>query len=1293
MEQKSIVLNRGIVRTPTAANVGELSECANLVCKNGEIVNAPQLNEIDAQIPEGSVLRYIHKVHNQEIYVVELDGKLAYCADGSASVTRPLTEAEKQAIYSEVVGDAWTVLRTAQDALAAAQQSLDRAEELTPQEISDFIAEMDVVMLHFEDFLSDYDERVYQVEGGIDYMSQWTAITGTTLADYFRRFEFLYTGYKFVDIMYGLAMTYVAEMGSPYNGYQTTYKGETEQEREASRQSYEYIMSVGDVESGSWYVANMETLYSLYEKGHIDIATIQQRIAELQSTVTERQSAYDAAIAEYNRRIAAEVPVETTLCASTDVTDIKAIGNILIINDSNKGIIYAIWKDGKYNVIDNIPEIDLRFCLDSVYVEQTSGAAFNVTKQSNVSEDEYTAVTSANAPASSGHYEKTDIFGINIYYYYVDIDLSTAIEKGRWIKIDATNAGGYYKWRIRFEFYDANGKRIDYKTLKRHNRDNGWTIEWYNNDTAISKIRILYCQSHKTFERYLIYATIYESRATDRLVIENTSDNVTALIGRAVKFIDRHSVDDEKFMFPFFVRYALKMADGSYINPSAPILMQPNVGRVPLAIARDFIRSSFDSKDTKAQDLTLCAFASSLLYRCVTSQSVLQGLQELSDMISGVVVAVSAPIYTFNQGEIYEEGKSKFSLSEMEYKDVQTESYGIGRLKSEVSRKVATIDEYLNSLQTSPDNFMLVNYPTYSAKEMNENVENSSNYYIVKEIKLSELSEMNDYEDIDLDKGTLRGLLGRTRITDNSLSLNKYAAKAILPHNNRLLIGNVAEYRYNGYSPNKECGAFRSDRLLFERTTTDETIKRNEDIVNNAHRTSYAAIVELTFNNETKKVYRPFTSAVDDPNTEAPQLNWFYYPSSIAKKVILYRRRQGEYEEFNGNSYSQVTYNDLYKTELPLKEHSFLDGSYWFDNFANIDFDTECDMNSLNDDEAILIGEQSASPTYFINANKILHSKVNNPFAFDVESAEYVGNGKILNFATNMEIANQGRTIIKVNGGGIYSDLLCFCSDGIYTLSLSNEGKIETIKALCDEIITEGTVPLQTGKSIVFVTNGGLLLLHGGSVENISAKVNGMIEDMASMLTPIADVLTNSDEWKALISEDDISFNALLQSCEMLYDSVNNLIHVYSTDIANVHYIFSLETGEWTHGIGGMPASIVPGYPYSTIQYNGHLYAFLQTNDIATQRKGILLTREISFDNPLCMKMLHWTKTIKKRASCNIRTAILVSNDREHWMRLTSVRKHSYKWYRFAIFSEMSDVDGICGIVCGVEYRRMDKPR
>lgn len=1288
MEQKSVVFNKGIVRTPTAANVGELSECVNLVCKNGEIVNAPQLTELEAQIPVGSVLRYIHKVHNQDIYVVSQNGNLSYCVDGSASVTRPLTDAEKQAIYFEVVSDAVASLRSAQDALLAAQQALDRAEELTPQEISDFEGMMDNVELGFEDLLNDYDEKVYQEEGGIDYLSQWTAITGTTLADYFARCEFIYQGYNFVNIRDAVARTYIAEMASPQNGYQTTYKGDTEQERETSQQRYEYLMHLDEPTYSSWYVDNMETILSLYDKGHIDIASIQQRIAELQGVVTERQGVYDAAIAEYSRRIAVEVPVETTLCASTNVTDIKAIGNILIINDSNNGIIYAIWKDGKYNVIDNIPEIDLRFCLESEYVEQTSGAAFNITKQSNVSEDEYTAVTSANAPTSSLYYE---VNGERCYY--VDIVLNTAIDKGKWIKIDATNAGGYYKWVIRFEFYDADGNKIYQQSKKGHNRDRGWIIEQYNNDTAISKIRIVYVKAGATFDRYLIYATIYESAAIDRLVIENTSDNVTALIGRAVKFIDRRSVDDDKFMFPFFVRYAIKMADGSYINPSAPILMQPNTGRVPLAIAREFIRSSFDGNDTIAQDLTLCAFASSLLYKCVTSQAVLQGLQELNDIISGVVVAVSAPIYTFNQGEIYEEGKPKFSLSEKDIKDVETESYGIGRLRSEVSRKVATIDEYNKSLQTSANSFMLVNYPAYSAKEMNDNVENSSNYYIVKEFKLSELSEMTDYVDIGIDKGTLRGLLGRTRITDNSLSLNKYVAKAILPHNNRLLIGNVAEYRYKGYSPNTECGTFRSDRLLFDRTTTNDTIKRNEDISNNAHRTSYAAIVELAINNETKKVYRPFISAAYDPNTEAPQLNWFYYPSSSAKKVILYRRRQGNYEEWNGNSYVQVAYNDIYKTELQLKEHSFLDGSYWFNNFVNIDFDTECNINSLNDDEAILIGEQSAPPTYFVNANKILHSKVNNPFAFEVESAEYVGNGKILNFATNMEIANQGRTIIKVNGGGIYSDLLCFCSDGIYTLSLSNDGKIETIKALCNEIITEGTEPLQTGKSIVFITNGGLQLLHGGSVENISANVNGMIEDVASMLTPIANILTYSDEWKALITEDNISFNALLQSCKMLYDSVNNLIHVYSTDIAKVHYIFSLDTGEWTHGIGGMPTSIVQGYPYTTIQYNELLYAFLQTNDIATQRKGILLTREISFDNPLCMKMLHWTRTIKKKASCNIRIAILVSNDRDHWMRLKSLRKHSYKWYRFAVFSEMSDIDGISGVVCGVEYRMMDKPR
>lgn len=42
MEQQDISLSYGIHRSPSIGNEGELSECVNLIPKNGELVNQPE---------------------------------------------------------------------------------------------------------------------------------------------------------------------------------------------------------------------------------------------------------------------------------------------------------------------------------------------------------------------------------------------------------------------------------------------------------------------------------------------------------------------------------------------------------------------------------------------------------------------------------------------------------------------------------------------------------------------------------------------------------------------------------------------------------------------------------------------------------------------------------------------------------------------------------------------------------------------------------------------------------------------------------------------------------------------------------------------------------------------------------------------------------------------------------------------------------------------------------------------------------------------------------------------------
>ncbi len=114
--------------------------------------------------------------------------------------------------------------------------------------------------------------------------------------------------------------------------------------------------------------------------------------------------------------------------------------------------------------------------------------------------------------------------------------------------------------------------------------------------------------------------------------VKYEKQNFDAIMASANKFVAQQATEQNKFIFPFFVRYALKLTDGSYARISEPILLVPNSGYVPFMY--------YDSKGIKAY-----AFIANLQY------AVISGIDEKwNDFIESVEVFCSSPIYPYKQG-------------------------------------------------------------------------------------------------------------------------------------------------------------------------------------------------------------------------------------------------------------------------------------------------------------------------------------------------------------------------------------------------------------------------------------------------------------------------------------------------------------------------------------------------------------------------------------------------------------------------------------------------------------------
>lgn len=130
---------------------------------------------------------------------------------------------------------------------------------------------------------------------------------------------------------------------------------------------------------------------------------------------------------------------------------------------------------------------------------------------------------------------------------------------------------------------------------------------------------------------------------------QNANAVTNALNGTISKLIS-NAKEEGYFTFPIFVRYALKMYDGSYISHSAPIL---------LLTSRTHSAYTIINKDSDIifKDANFIGFK----YRAVVDKSKLEyqsfstGLNEWRDIITGIDVFVSKPIATVNTSDIIDD--------------------------------------------------------------------------------------------------------------------------------------------------------------------------------------------------------------------------------------------------------------------------------------------------------------------------------------------------------------------------------------------------------------------------------------------------------------------------------------------------------------------------------------------------------------------------------------------------------------------------------------------------------------
>lgn len=722
----------------------------------------------------------------------------------------------------------------------------------------------------------------------------------------------------------------------------------------------------------------------------------------------------------------------------------------------------------------------------------------------------------------------------------------------------------------------------------------------------------------------------------------------TGIQGAIAKIIER-STSKNRFIMPFFVRYAFKMYDGSNIMASAPILMVPSSGLVP------FLQwYKFKVEDNKIKEMELMATTrESTLEVCAINQSELTELNKWKDIIKGVDIFVSRPFYR----HIPNGGANKVYTSENSADD-----FPICVIKGASTQGDYFTDDLLtfNQVVKVPDQrgsysptegygdpipgyyglntgvsyytggsiggTYFIPVPHKTQKEFEEEIKTCNNFYHIKYYPITDVPTIRSK--VEIKDGVLSSLATQKTLVDDYQSHDMLVPNTMKVLNGRLTIGNYNRVLFDGFNP-------------YAMFAYSQGIQSDHS----ATPVSLHCVVYIKRNGKFYKVTSATATAASDFFSHP---KYIYYPDICAFSVEVYLGSETR----------------VYK----LSEHEGLNGAYYFSGLDGTIPDASTGDVPINVENKANI----------VHENYVCTSNVNNPYVFEAKNYSKVGNGKIKALEVNTAALSQGQF-------GQHP-MIAFASDGIWALEINSEGEFASVQPISREVLLDGTKPCQTDGSVVFATVGGLKGLVGSQIDNISKELDGMIENNSSFFGLMTD-------WSDLNKPESVLFNKLLEDCQLLFDDANKLIHLYSAQLNGMHYVMSMESGEWSRMTGGTPDSIIPGYPFSTVQKGPSLKQYKKSNDDSNTRLGLLLTRETSFDNPLAVKMLHWVRVMRKKQTDNLKLIVYVSEDRSNWMRLTSFRKHSYKWYRFALFTKMTDVDAVEGIVCGTEERRTNRPR
>ncbi len=767
-----------------------------------------------------------------------------------------------------------------------------------------------------------------------------------------------------------------------------------------------------------------------------------------------------------------------------------------------------------------------------------------------------------------------------------------------------------------------------------------------------------FAENGSTYSCEELYGSSNEEKDQVSTIKNTLSQGVFA---RLNTLVNEKGTKENKFVMPFFVRYAYRLNDDSYIMHSYPVLMIPN-SRGPIFGLDGAYGLQLNDNDDNWVGVRLCGraygFLSKLVYSIV---SIPPELSMWKDIITSVDIGVSAPIYTYDQAG------TVFGWTNMDAASDWNEYYSISKVVKLGDKNVASpswsgvrpfktvFQEFEAATRNSGygDFFNYYNstyrYPSYIAtvpqrnlSDINNDLTGATNFYIIKQFTIDELATCNEAE-LKLDDGTLGGLLGRMRIDDDYHTHDKLKAALIYNYNGRV---NFADVERTPHAPINPTIQFAQANAMGANVTAWKVaiaIKNDTQ--------------QLTIQSETGYNYAEFP-------------RFIFYPDVNAKFAYVTK--------------SGTTYR------LKLTPHDFLNGAYWLGNIMTQNIVSTLDYGTL----------PAVSTESFKERNKLYTSNANNPFFFAADNIKTIGMGKIIG------LSSAAKALSPSQFGQF--PLYAFTDEGVWALGVNDNGTFKPSQPFTYDVCINPASITRLDSTVLFVTDRGIMHVSGSEAQCISDNI--FAEHPFNVLgLPCIDQLHSKLGHGTDTCLPVKAFLGFLAGCRMVYDYIHQRIIVFNptttttggvtTQNYTYAYVFSLKSRMWGMMYSNLDYS-VNSYPDALAVTKANKLVSFRTTD-ETISKGLFVTRPLKLEAPDIHKTISALIQRGHFERGDVGTVLYGSRDLYTWRLVWSSKDHylrgfrgtPYKYFRIAGLTELTDGKSVFGASVTFEPRHTNNLR